>query len=39
MYFSYFEKGHGELCFGATILPFVLVFSERIPEIFAVSLN
>jgi len=39
MYFSYFEKGRGELCFQAMINPFSLMLSEKIPELFLVGLN
>ncbi len=39
MYFSYFEKGWGELHFCSLIHPFHLMFSEKIPELFVVGLN
>jgi len=39
MYFSYFEPGHGELFFQALYYPYQMMVSERIPELFMVSLN
>jgi hypothetical protein len=39
MYFSYYEKGWGELCFYATISPFKILLSEKIPEMFFVGLS
>ncbi len=39
MYFSYFEKGWGELYFAATISPFTLRFSKEITELFYIGLN
>lgn len=39
MYFSYYEKGWGELCFCATISPFTVLFSETIPDVFFVGLS
>lgn len=39
MYFSYFEKGIGELYFHALISPYDIMFSEKIPELFFVGLN
>lgn len=39
MYFSYFEKGWGELCFGANVYPFTMMLSEEIPQVFLVGLN
>jgi hypothetical protein len=39
MYFSYFEKGWGDLYFQAIIYPFQVMFSEQIPELFVVGLN
>gem|GEM_PF-2098762 len=39
MYFTYFEKGRGELCFQATYYPFQFQFSMEIPELFVTALN
>jgi len=39
MFFGYYEQGWGELYFEATIHPFRLMLSERIPEVFWSSLN
>ena len=39
MYFAYFEKGLGELCFESMVHPFALVYSERIPEVFWMGLS
>lgn len=39
MYFSYYEKGWGELYFQSVVYPFSLLFSEKIPELFIVGLN
>lgn len=39
MYFSYFEKGWGDLYFQAMINPFNVLLSEKIPELFYVGLN
>jgi hypothetical protein len=39
MYFSYFEKGRGELHFQSLVYPFDVMLSEKIPEFFLVGLN
>jgi hypothetical protein len=39
MYFSYFEKGRGDLYFQAMVHPFAVMVSEKIPEVFVVGLN
>ncbi len=39
MYFSYFEKGRGELYFEATCHPFKVFYSALIPEIFMIGFN
>ncbi len=39
MFFSYFEKGYGELCFGANCHPFRVIYSALIPEIFMIGFN
>jgi hypothetical protein len=39
MYFSYFEKGRGELYFQSVVYPFQVMFSEKIPELFVVGLS
>jgi hypothetical protein len=39
MYFCYYEKGYGELCFGATISPFRLTFSDMLTDVFFIGLS
>lgn len=39
MYFSYFEKGRGNLNFQSVVHPFQLTFSALLPQLFLVALN
>jgi hypothetical protein len=39
MYFSYFEKGYGQLYFQALYFPFTIAYSEKIPEACLLCLN